>query len=71
MPLRSSTAHAYSPLVRPISLVDLLDKESFGYAINIIDHTVEPMQKNAIVARQLVQYLQTVFKLAQQPQADN
>ena len=44
-----------------VSLVDLLDAESMKYAINIVDHSAEPLQQSVIVARQLLQFLQSVY----------
>ena len=41
-----------------VPMTEMLDKESLEYAINIIDHAVEPMQQSIIVVRQLVQALQ-------------
>jgi len=49
-----------------VSLIDLLDAESFAYGINIIDHAAEPMQQSIIVVRQLLQYFQTIFGTYQQ-----
>ena len=44
-----------------VSLTDLLDAESVAYGINIIDHAAAPMQQSIIVARQLAQFLETMF----------
>lgn len=41
-----------------ISLVDLLDQQSIMYALNIVDHAVEPLSQSIIVVRQLMQYIQ-------------
>jgi len=50
--LNFADENGYTPLV------DLLDKESIEYGINIIDHAAEPMQQSIIVVRQLAQALQ-------------
>ncbi len=42
-----------------VSIIDLLDKESVEYAINIIDHAAEPMAGAIITVRQLLQFVQT------------
>ena len=43
-----------------VPLTDMLDKESIEYMINIMDHSVEPMQQSMITIRQLLQYVQTL-----------
>jgi hypothetical protein len=50
--LNFADENGYTPLV------DLLDKESIEYGINIIDHAAEPMQQSIVVVRQLAQALQ-------------
>ena len=42
-----------------VSIIDLLDKESVEYGINIIDHAAEPMAGAIITVRQLLQFVQT------------
>ena len=42
-----------------VSIIDLLDKESVEYGINIIDHAAEPMAGAIVTVRQLLQFLQT------------
>ncbi len=41
-----------------VPMTELLDKESTEYALNIIDHAVDPAKNAIIVARQLMQALQ-------------
>ena len=42
-----------------VSIIDLLDKESVEYAINIVDHAAEPMAGAIVTVRQLLQFVQT------------
>ena len=42
-----------------VSIIDLLDKESVEYGINIIDHAAEPMAGAIVTVRQLLQFVQT------------
>ena len=42
-----------------VPFTQLLDKESVEYAINIVDHTAEPMAGAIVTVRQLMQFLQT------------
>ena len=42
-----------------VSIIDLLDKESVEYAINIVDHAAEPMAGSIVTVRQLLQFVQT------------
>ena len=42
-----------------VSIIDLLDKESVEYGINIIDHAAEPMAGAIVTVRQLMQFVQT------------
>ena len=42
-----------------VSIIDLLDKESIEYGINIVDHAAEPMAGSIITVRQLLQFVQT------------
>jgi hypothetical protein len=44
-----------------VPITDMLDKESIEYMINIMDHSVEPMQQSLIIMRQLMQYIQTLL----------
>lgn len=44
-----------------VSLLSLLDAETMAYMLNIMDHAVDPMQKSIIVARQLIQYIQSLM----------
>ena len=41
-----------------VSIIDLLDKESVEYAINIVDHAAEPMAGAIVTVRQLLQFVQ-------------
>jgi hypothetical protein len=41
-----------------VAITDMLDKESIEYMLNIVDHSIEPMQQGLVVVRQLVQYVQ-------------
>ena len=41
-----------------VAITDMLDKESIEYMLNIVDHSIEPMQQSLVVVRQLVQYVQ-------------
>ena len=43
-----------------VPMTELLDKESTEYALNIIDHSVDPAKNAIIVARQLMQALQKI-----------
>ena len=42
-----------------VSIIDLLDKESIEYGINIVDHAAEPMAGAIVTVRQLLQFVQT------------
>jgi len=53
--LRFSDEQGYIPMDQ------LLEPETIKYAINIIDHSVEPVAGAVIVVRQLTQYLQTLL----------
>ena len=44
-----------------VSIIDLLDKESVEYGINIIDHAAEPMAGAIVTVRQLLQFVQTTL----------
>ena len=44
-----------------VSIIDLLDKESVEYAINIVDHAAEPMAGSIVTVRQLLQFVQTTL----------
>ena len=44
-----------------VSIIDLLDKESIEYGINIIDHAAEPMAGSIVTVRQLLQFVQTTL----------
>ena len=56
-----------------VSIINLLDKESIEYGINIIDHAAEPMAGAIITVRQLLQFVQTFIMQArvEQAQAQN
>ena len=41
-----------------VAITDMLDKESIEYMLNIVDHSIEPMQQGLVIVRQLVQYVQ-------------
>ena len=47
-----------------VSIIDLLDKESVEYGINIIDHAAEPMAGAIVTVRQLLQFVQTFIMQA-------
>ena len=47
-----------------VSLVDLLDRKTVGYMLNIMDHSVDYMQQSVIVGRQLVQYVLSLYGIA-------
>ena len=50
-----------------IPFTDLLDAETVTYGFNIIDHAVEPMQQSIVVVRQLLQYVNTLFRAYEIP----
>ena len=52
-----------------VSIIDLLDKESVEYGINIIDHAAEPMAGAIVTVRQLLQFVQTFIMQARVSQA--
>ena len=52
-----------------VSIIDLLDKESIEYGINIIDHAAEPMAGAIVTVRQLLQFVQTFIMQARVSQA--
>ena len=52
-----------------VSIIDLLDKESVEYAINIVDHAAEPMAGAILTVRQLLQFVQTFIMQARVSQA--
>ena len=52
-----------------VSIIDLLDKESVEYGINIIDHAAEPMAGAIVTVRQLLQFVQTFLMQARVSQA--
>ena len=52
-----------------VSIIDLLDKESIQYGINIIDHAAEPMAGAIITVRQLLQFVQNFIMQARVNQA--
>ena len=56
-----------------VSIIDLLDKESIEYGINIIDHAAEPMAGAIVTVRQLLQFVQTFIMQmrVEQAQAQN
>jgi len=45
-----------------VPMTELLDKESMEYALNIVDHAVDPAKNAIIVARQLINGLQKLQK---------
>ena len=45
-----------------VPMTELLDKESMEYALNIVDHAVDPAKDAIIVARQLINGLQKLQK---------
>ena len=52
-----------------VSIINLLDKESIEYGINIIDHAAEPMAGAIVTVRQLLQFVQTFIMQARVSQA--
>ena len=40
-----------------VSLLSLLDRKTFAYMLNIMDHSVDHMQQSVIVGRQLIQFV--------------
>ena len=56
-----------------VSIIDLLDKESVEYGINIVDHAAEPMAGAIVTVRQLLLFVQTFMMQARvnQAQAQN
>ena len=44
-----------------VSLLEVLDQEAMEYGINILDHAIDPMKESIVVARQLLQYFQTLM----------
>ena len=52
-----------------VPIIDLLDKESVEYGINIIDHAAEPMAGAIVTVRQLLQFVQTFIMQARVEQA--
>lgn len=40
-----------------VSMLSLLDRKTFAYMLNIIDHSVDHMQQSVIVGRQLIYYI--------------
>ena len=47
-----------------VSLIDLLDRKTVGYMINIMDHSVDYVQQSVIVGRQLINYIMSLNNLA-------
>ena len=45
-----------------ISLLNILDRKTFAYLLNIIDHSTDHMQQSTIVVRQLVEFVLHVNK---------
>jgi hypothetical protein len=52
-----------------VPIIELLDKESVEYGINIIDHAAEPMAGSIITVRQLLQFVQNFIMQARVNQA--
>jgi len=46
-----------------VSLKEILDPESMEYFINVVDHSVDPIQQSVIVVRQLFQFTQVITDL--------
>ena len=44
-----------------IPLFDMIDRETIEYAVNILDHSLSPMSDAIVVARQLVQYFNSII----------
>ena len=51
-----------------VSLLAMLDRKTFAYVLNIVDHSTDHLQQSVIVVRQLLQYLQTIIGTMQQPE---
>lgn len=47
---------------------EVLDNETMTYAINIVDHAIDPMAESVITLRQLLQFVQTYLAPMQQQQ---
>ena len=43
-----------------VSLYDMLDRKTFEYVLNIMDHSTDRMQQSVIVMRQLLEFIQVV-----------
>ena len=43
-----------------VSLLAMLDRKTFAYVLNIIDHSVDHMQQSVIVGRQLLEFIQVL-----------
>jgi hypothetical protein len=52
----------------------MLDRKTFAYVLNILDHSADHMQQSAIVVRQLLEFMVLLNKKLEQfgiPQAGN
>ena len=43
-----------------VSLLEMLDRKTFAYVLNIMDHSTDRMQQSVIVMRQLLEFIQVV-----------
>lgn len=43
-----------------VSLYDMLDRKTFEYVLNIMDHSTDRMQQSVIVMRQLLEFIQVI-----------
>lgn len=49
-----------------VSMLSLLDRKTFAYMLNIMDHSVDHMQESVIAGRLLLQYALTIFGIQSQ-----
>ena len=57
-----------------VNLLAMLDRKTFAYVLNILDHSADHMQQSAIVVRQLLEFMVLLNKKLDQfgiPQAGN
>ena len=57
-----------------VNLLAMLDRKTFAYVLNILDHSADHMQQSAIVVRQLLEFMVLLNKKLEQfgiPQAGN
>ncbi len=57
-----------------VNLLAMLDRKTFAYVLNILDHSADHMQQSVIVVRQLMEFMVLLNKKLDQfgiPQAGN